>query len=156
MRHGHTLMASLMIGLVTGASCGAKPFSDPHRSRSIRAVAVGRFDFESRDLGADAALAPEELSGITWIEGNRYLVVGDAHAAVHGMTIDVDPRSGAVRSASFGAPIPLRDAGGSLIPEPAMAEDREGIAYDPERREFWIANEQTGADRRCERGCALR
>jgi 3-phytase len=149
MRLPTVLLALALSGLATSAACAARrPPKDVLSARSLRAVPVGRFDFESADPGEDATLAPEELSGIVWIENDRYLAIGDAHAVVHPLTIVIDPRTGAVRSATFGAPLPLRDALGSRLPEPAMAEDREGIAYDPARREVLIANEQTGADKR--------
>jgi hypothetical protein len=113
---------------------------------SLRAVPVHRFDFESV-AGDDPQLVPEELSGIVWLGGDRYLAVGDAHAALHHLTIRVDPRTGAIVSAATENPVPLRDPSGSRIPEPAMAEDREGIAADPDRGLVWIANEQTGVDK---------
>ncbi|MGE5179437.1 MAG: esterase-like activity of phytase family protein [Bacteroidota bacterium] len=119
---------------------------DPLDADSLRAVPVNRFDWESPDP-ADPTLAPEELSGLVWIEGERYLAIGDAHAVVHSLTIHADA-TGEIRSATFGAPLALRDSLGSRIPEPALAKDREGIAYDPARNEVWLANEQTGLDPR--------
>lgn len=143
------LLTLLVSVLAVPSACAAKrPSKDPLAGPALRAVPVGRYDFESADPGADATLAPEELSGLARVENDRYLAIGDAHAVVHSLTITIDPRTGAVRSASFGTPIALHDAAGSRIPEPGMAEDREGIAYDPARREILIANEQTGADRR--------
>jgi len=137
----------VLLGLSSAAACAERGASrDPLSADSLRAVAVGRFDFESGSP-ADPALAPEELSGIAWVDGDRYLAVGDAHAAVQALTIRIDPRTGEVRSAVFAAPVALRDSLGGRLPEPQLAEDREGIAWDPERREIWIANEQTGPDR---------
>lgn len=145
-----SLLAALSLSILAASpACAAKrPPRDALSAPALRAVPVGRFDFESPDPGADGSLAPEELSGLVRVDGDQYLAVGDAHAVVHPLTITTDPRTGAVRSASFGTPLPLRDAPGSRIPEPGMAEDREGIAYDPARREILIANEQTGADLR--------
>lgn len=142
------LLTVALSALAVSSACAAKRASDRLASGPLRVVPVGRFDFESPDAGADPTLAPEELSGITWMEGDRYLAIGDAHAVVHPLTIALDHRTGAVQSATFGTPIPLRDASGSRISEPAMAEDREGIALLPERREIRIANEQTGLDKR--------
>ncbi|HTM01034.1 MAG TPA: esterase-like activity of phytase family protein [Candidatus Omnitrophota bacterium] len=150
-------LAIPVLAPLSGVSCAAaaKSSKDPLASGALRATAVGRYDFESADSRVDApdptadpTVAPEELSGLVRIEGDRYLAIGDAHATVHALTITVDPRTGAVRKASFGAPILLRDIPGSRLPEPAMAEDREGIAYDPVKKEVLIANEQTGADKR--------
>jgi hypothetical protein len=149
MRPRRFFLAAILSVLAALSACAAKrPSKDPLSAPALRAVAVGRYDFESPDPGADASLAPEELSGLVRVEDDRYLAIGDAHAVVHSLTITTDPRTGAVRSASFGAPVALHDAAGSRIPEPGLAEDREGIAYDPARREILIANEQTGADRR--------
>jgi hypothetical protein len=119
---------------------------DPLASDSLRAAPGQRFDFESQAVD-DPTLAPEELSAIIWLGDDRYLAVGDAHAALHRLTIRVDPRTGAVRSAEIGEAVPLRDETGSRIPDPAMAEDREGIAVDAGRGVVWIANEQTLADK---------
>jgi hypothetical protein len=148
MRLPPILLALALSGLAAQAAEAEPPLKDALSSHLLRAVPVGRFDYESADPGEDATLAPEELSGVVWIEDDRYLTIGDAHAVVHPLTIVTDLLTGAVRSASFGAPLLLYDASGSRIPEPAMAEDREGIAYDPARHEILIANEQTGADKR--------
>ena len=149
MRLTPILLALSLCGIGASAACAAlRPLKDALSSHALRAVPVGRFDFKSPEPGKDATLTPEELSGIVWIERDRYLTIGDAHAVVHPLTIVTDPRTGAVRSASFEAPLLLCDTSGSRIPEPAMAEDREGIAYDPARHEILIANEQTSADKR--------
>jgi hypothetical protein len=141
--------AGVLAWLVSAAIAAPAPVrgADLLKADSIRAVPVHRFDFESAS-SEDPSLTPEELSGIVWVGGDDYLAVGDAHATVHRLTIRIDGSTGAVRSATMGAPIPLFDESGSRIPEPAMAEDREGIAYDTERSEVWIADEQTGSDRR--------
>ncbi len=131
------------------AGCAARStpaHADPLATDSIRAHPVRRFDFESQ-AGDDPTLVPEELSGIVWLGDDRYLAVSDAHAALHRLTIRVDPRTGAVLSAETSDAVPLRDESGSRVPEPARAEDREGIALDPGRGEVWIANEQTLADK---------
>lgn len=146
-----TCFAIAILGLASSSACAerhaASNARDPFTADSLRAVPIGRFDFESPDA-ADPALVPEELSGLAWIEDDRYVVIGDAHAAAHAITIRIDPKTGEIRSAVFGTSIGLRDSLGSRLPEARMAEDREGIAYDPARREIWIANEQTGVDRR--------
>ncbi len=108
---------------------------------------MGRFDVESTG-GPDRTLWPEELSGVVWIGDERYLAIGDAHATIHPLTVRVDPVTGSVVSVRFDTPIPLREAEGTRIPEPAMAEDREGIVCDPQARSVWIANERTEADPR--------
>lgn len=139
-------IALALLGIGSAAVCAERPDRDPLAADSLRVDPVGRFDFESGSA-AEPSLVPEELSGIAWVEGDRYYVVGDAHAVVHALAIAVEPRSGEIRSAVFGAPIALRDSLGGRLPEPQVAEDREGIAWDPERRELWIANELTVHER---------
>jgi hypothetical protein len=149
MRLGIFLALLACIELTVWGGCAARSapaHADPLAADSIRARPVHRFDFESQ-AGDDPTLTPEELSGIVWLGDDRYLAVGDAHAAIHRLTIRVDPRTGAVLSAEMGDAMPLRDESGSRIPEPAMAEDREGFALDAGRGEVWIANEQTLADK---------
>jgi len=142
------LLALLCLWAVACCSPRRAPAqADPLTADSIRAVPVHRFDFES-DPPDDPTLTPEELSGIAWIGDDRYLAVGDAHAALHRLTIRVDPRTGRVLSAEIAGAIPLRDESGARVPEPAMAEDREALAYDPAREEVWVANEHTGTDKR--------
>jgi phytase-like protein len=118
---------------------------DPLVADSLRAVPVGRFDFDS-STPDDPTLAAEELSGLASLGRDDYLAVSDAHAVVHRLTIRIDPATGAVRSATVGSPIPLKDENGARLPEPANAKDREAIACDPDSGEFWIADERTGAD----------
>lgn len=149
MKPGILLALLACIEVTAWAGCaarGAPAHADPLATDSIRARPVHRFDFEAQ-AGDDPALVPEELSGIVWMGDDRYLAVGDAHAAIYRLTIRVDPRTGAVLSAEVGDAMPLRDESGSRIPEPAMAEDREGIALDAGGAVVWIANEQTLADK---------
>ncbi len=120
---------------------------DPLAADSLRAVPVGRFDFESSSLD-DRTLAAEELSGLAGLGREEYVAVSDAHAVVHRLTIRIDPATGAVRSATIGSPIPLADETGARLPEPANAKDREAIVCDPDSGEIWIADERTGADPR--------
>lgn len=118
---------------------------DPLAADSLRAVPVGRYDFES-STPDDPTLAAEELSGLASLGGDDYLAVSDAHAVVHRLTIKIDPATGAVRSATVQSPIPLTDENGVRLPEPANAKDREAIACNPDSGEFWVADERTGAD----------
>lgn len=112
---------------------------------SLRIVPVGRHDFAALERD-DAALVPEELSGLLRLGGDRYLAIGDEHACLHRLTIDVDPTSGRIRSASIGDPIPLRDERGTPIRDDSLGADREGLALDRDGRGVWISNERTGRD----------
>ena len=150
---GVTLAGSLWL-LAGCASADPSPRSkggsshsggDPLAADSLRAVPVGRFDFESSSPD-DRTLAAEELSGLARLGRDDYLAVSDAHAVVHRLTIRIDPATGAVRSATIGSPIPLRDESGARLPEPANAKDREALVCDPDSGEIWIADERTGAD----------
>ncbi len=128
-------------------SKGGSPHSggDPLAADSLRALPVGRFDFESSSPD-DPTLAAEELSGLAGLGREDYIAVSDAHAVVHRLTIRIDPATGAVRSATIGKPIPLTDENGARLSEPANAKDREAIVCDPDSDEIWIADERTGAD----------
>jgi hypothetical protein len=73
--------------------------------------------------------------------------VGDDHAVLHFLDIEVDPQTGRVRSVSFGEPIPLLDPEGLPLPERAQGADREDVVYDPVRETVWIADERDSGDR---------
>jgi hypothetical protein len=92
------------------------------------------------------AWRPEGLSGIASLGGNRYLAVGDEHACLHTLTIQVDSISGKIRAARFGDPIPLLDSLGAHLPDSVMGKDREAIALDAAGQSVWLANERTGSD----------
>ena len=92
---------------------------------------VGRYDFT--DVGISGA---DELSGLIYAGGNTYYAISDGQAKLFTMTIDLNPVTGAVTSASIGgSPLQLNDAGGS----PLAGSDREGVALAGTG--VWIANE---------------
>jgi Esterase-like activity of phytase len=112
---------------------------------AIRLIPVGRYDFEAPP-GGERALRPEGLSGLVSLGGDRYLAVGDEHACLHSLTIEVDSITGKIRAARFGEPIRLLDSLGAHLPDSALGKDREGIALDTAAQSVWIANERTGTD----------
>ena len=130
-----------------GTSPSGTPQRLPGASGAVRIEPIGRYDFESPHP-SDPTLWPEELSGLAWIEGDEYVAIGDAHAALHRMTVRIDPATGSIRKASTDRAQPLKDANGARLPEPSMAEDREAIVYDRASRSVWIANEHAEADSR--------
>ena len=141
---GSTTLA-LTLALIAG-DCSAGPRRhDPLSADSLQAVPLRRFDFESESR-PDPSQVAEELSGLAWLGGDRYMAIGDAHAVLHTLTIQVDPATGYIQSARVDSALTLRDEMGSPIPEPAMAEDREALMVDTARGEVWIADEHTGAD----------
>ena len=102
-----------------------------HLQGAPTVLPVGRFDFVD-NTGSGA----RELSGITWLGGNRYLAVNDESSIVHPMTIHVDANTGAISSAQIDpAGIWLRDANGL----PLTGTDLEGIVSDGQR--LWVSNE---------------
>jgi hypothetical protein len=124
--------------------------SSPPRTTAamdVRLEPIGRYEFESPHA-ADPTLWPEELSGLAWIEADQYVAIGDAHAALHRLTVRIDPATGSILGASTDRAIPLLDSNGVRVPEPSRAEDREGIVYDRAAESVWIANEHTEANPR--------
>lgn len=111
----------------------------------VEIVDVGRFNFTGGG-NADPRLVAEELSGLARLDGDRYVSVGDDHATLYFLQIDVDPQSGRVRSARVGQPLPLRDSAGGPLPARAQGADREDVVYDPSRGTVWIADERDSGD----------
>lgn len=110
----------------------------------IKIVDVGRYNFTGGGFD-DPHLVAAELSGLSRIEGDRYVAVGDDHAALYFLDIAVDPLTGRVRSVSFSSPVPLRDADGQVLSGPQRS-DREDVAYDRENETVWIADERDAGD----------
>jgi hypothetical protein len=115
------------------------------RRTELRLAPVSRYDFEARSP-SDRRLLPEELSGISWMGGDRYAAVGDRHACVHFLTVRLDPATGRIARVRFGRPLLLTDERGRPIPDLTEGRDREGIRYDPRAAAVWISNERTGRD----------
>lgn len=122
--------------LATAMACGSRAVP-----AGIEIVDAGRFNF-SGGASDDPRLVAEELSGLSRVAGDRYVAVGDEHAALHFLDIAVDPETGRVLSATLAPPVILRDAGGRVLPEPRMGSDREDVAYDSGRGSVWIADER--------------
>lgn len=114
---------SLLIraGLVLAATHGftACAQTDP---LAITASGQGQVGFASNAIG--------ELSGITYLGGDSFIVVSDTNATMAPATIVIDRTTGQITSASLGTPIPV--AGGS---------DLEAIAYDHRDGSVLISDE---------------
>ena len=136
---------SLALGLAALVSTLGSARTEERDDAALRVIPVGRYDFASPER-EDPHLTPEELSGITRLRGNQYLACSDEHGCLHRLTIEVDPASGGIRSASIGNPIPLRDARGNPVSDDSLGPDREGIALTDDGRSVWIANERSGRD----------
>lgn len=106
---------------------------------------VGRYNFTGGHSD-DPRLVAEELGGLARIEGSRYVAVGDDHATLHFLDIDVDPESGRIRSVGFAQAIPLRGADGVELTDPRHAADREDVAVDAGSGTLWIADERDAGD----------
>lgn len=111
----------------------------------IELVDVGRFNFTG-GANADPRLIAEELSGFARMSGDRYVSVGDDHATLYFLDIEVDAQTGRVRSVKFGQPVPLLGPEGRPLPARAEGADREDVVYDPVRGTVWIADERDSGD----------
>jgi len=111
----------------------------------VRLTPVGRYDFEAPAVG-ERDLRPEGLSGIVSLGGDRFLAIGDEHACLHPLTIQVDSVTGKIRAARLGEPILLLDSLGAHLPDSVLGKDREAIALDAAGHSVWLANERTGTD----------
>jgi len=131
----------LALALLAGAAgCGWRP-----AVAQIEIIDVGRFNFTGGG-DDDPRRVAEELSGLTRVDGDRYVAVSDEHATLYFLDIAVDPATGRVRSVSFGPRVPLLDPSGRPLPEPRMGSDREDVAYDPASGSVWIADEWDAGD----------
>ena len=142
MRGMRSSPRSILTSVVTllAAGCNASP-----AAAQVRIVDVGRFNF-SGGGSADPRLVAEELSGFARVEGDRYVAVGDDHAALYFLDIAIDQQTGRVRSVSFDRPIPLLDFEGRPLTGRGQSADREDVIYNPEHRTVWIADERDGGD----------
>ena len=131
----------VLIVLVAGA-CASPP-----ASAQVAIVDVGRYNFTGGSSD-DPRLVAEELGGLSRVEGERYVSVGDDQAVLHFLDIAVDPESGRVRSVAFGPPVPLRDAEGRELTDRRHASDREDVAVDARSKTVWIADERDAGDPR--------
>lgn len=138
-------LTALAIAIVRPAAKApaAEPAPKP-ASDAITLTPVGRFDFVAPPAES-RALSPEELSGMAWIEGSHYIAIGDEHATMHRLEIDLDPDTGRIKTIHFEKAIQLRNEDGSLIPD-SLGSDREGIEFNPENNTVCISNEHTGGD----------
>ncbi|HET9940494.1 MAG TPA: esterase-like activity of phytase family protein [Candidatus Eisenbacteria bacterium] len=136
--------AALASGAAQPGAKAADPAPQPADTPAIALTPVGRFDFVAPS-SEDRALSPEELSGIAWIEGSHYIAIGDEHATMHRLEIDLDHETGRIKGVHFEKAIPLRGEDGVLIPD-SLGSDREGIEFNPENDTVCISNEHTGAD----------
>jgi hypothetical protein len=111
----------------------------------VEIVDVGRYNFTGGGSD-DPRLVAEELSGFARLGGDRYVAVGDDHAMLYFLNVDVDPETGRVRSVEFEPPIPIRDANGRRLADRRMAADREDVAVDSGSGTVWIADERDSGD----------
>ncbi|CAN5863772.1 hypothetical protein BH20GEM1_BH20GEM1_15260 [soil metagenome] len=132
--------AALSIALAAGAVACRSPAA----AAQVAIGDLGRYNFTGGG-SLDPGLVAAELSGLAWIEGDRYVAVGDDQATLYFLDIEVDFRSGRVRSVSFAPPVPLRDSAGQVLSGRRRA-DREDVAYDRRRGTVWIADERDAGD----------
>jgi hypothetical protein len=132
--------AGLAITLATSIlACRA-----PALAYQVEIVDVGRYNFTG-GATVDPQLVAAELSGLSRVEGDRYVAVGDDHAALYFLDIAVDPGTGRVRSVTFAPPVPLKDGEGRNLSGQQRA-DREDVVYDRQSGTVWIADERDAGD----------
>jgi len=107
---------SLTALLILGQACVA------HAQPTLNLAGQAQVDFSATSI--------HELSGITFLGGDSYLLVSDTGGNMHPSTIVVDRSTGFITSSSLGSAVAI--SGGS---------DLEGIAYDPRDGGVLISDE---------------
>lgn len=82
---------------------------------------------------ASGVTGAAELSGIAWVGGEQYYVVGDNDAILYPLTIALSPTAGTIASATLGSGLTL-----------SAGSDLEGLAYSPEHGSV-LTSDETGA-----------
>lgn len=109
--------------------------------------AVGRFDFPAPSA-TDHLCSTDGLSGITRVNGDHYLAIGDRSACIHSLIIQVHNETGRVESAVLHSQTRLHDRSNKPFDDPNDQLDREGIVFDATSNTVVIANEQSSAGSR--------
>ena len=73
---------------------------------------------------------PEELSGITYVDGDSYYAVSDDGSGVWPMQIGIDRTTGVITNCVMGRNV-------------RVGKDNEGIAWDPQSRTVFVTDEAT-------------
>lgn len=117
--------------LLTATPPPAAAETGPTAEAQLTVTGIERFQFSAPDSDA------EGLSGLTWIEGDRYYAASDSHAKLYPMTITLDPQTGGVTAAALGEPMQLRDERGQAI----AGADLEAVAWDATAGTVLISDE---------------
>lgn len=118
----------LVVGLLTDGAVAAEP---------VELTPVERFQF------TDETQRGTQLSGITWLGGERYLAVSDQADRLYPLRIRLDAASGAIRDVQIEAGVTLDRTDG----RPVGRVDLEGVAFDPHTRTVLTADEAEPAIR---------
>lgn len=89
---------------------------------AITSTGQGAVDFSSTSIG--------ELSGITFLGGDQFIVVSDTNNSFAPATISIDPATGQIVSSELATAVSL-----------AGVADLEGVAYDPRDGSILVAAE---------------
>lgn len=127
----------VFLPLLAASACGPGPRPEAEAAPEVSIREVGRYNFRGGGSPVTERVA-EELSGLVRLEGDRYVSVGDEHAALHFLRIRLERETGRVASAAFDHVVPLTGADGTPLPGP----DREAVALDPGSGGVWIADER--------------
>jgi hypothetical protein len=131
----------LAIGLAA-AALGARPPAPPPDGAALQPVGV--FEF-SGSPPASSGQSPDGLSGLTRVDGNRYVAVSDRRPWLHPLEIEVDRATGRIAAARLARPIQLKNETCHPLGR-RDGRDAEGVAYDPATGSVWIAQEDTARD----------
>jgi hypothetical protein len=125
------IAAGALAALLVGVACPVRAAPPPPGS-SWQITDPGQGPVALRAGGTRA----RELSGITWVEGTRYLAVSDRDPMLYPLTIELNAQTGAIARATLGRGVPL-----------AGSRDLEGIAVDRTRGTVLVSDEDGPAIR---------
>ncbi len=118
-----TALAAGVMAVGTGAGAADLP--------PLSITSVNLAGYTSGTVGAT------ELSGLTYVGGNKWFAISDGTGRLIEMEIDIHPVTGSVTSASAVSGVTL-----------AGASDLEGVAWDPTTGSVWVSDETGPAIRR--------
>ncbi|MFM7143937.1 MAG: esterase-like activity of phytase family protein [Alphaproteobacteria bacterium] len=131
----HAIRATGMASLAL-AACLASPPAAPAGNAAPDAISPGEAGpraIEDPGQGIRSMHSPwpgtVELSGLTWVQADRWLAVSDRMATIHALDVSLDA-AGRVSEASVHAGVRLEGA-----------RDPEGVAYAPESAAVFVSDE---------------
>jgi hypothetical protein len=117
------------------ASVATAAILNASSARALVITGVGRANFTT-------PLGPEQLSGLTMVNGsNQFYFVDDHATTLFPATLNIDLTSGVLNSVNFTTPLfQMNDANGTVLL--AANTDLEGVAYNPAHNSFYVSDEK--------------